>query len=98
MPVKAFRITQAAWLMHDCGIRFHGFGVLKDGATGARLFNYYKVDSVTPEQKAAILAVAPDTQFYMSGPSYAPEIRAQMVCFPKAAWYRREKARANANP
>ena len=98
MRAKAFKITQAAWLLHELGIRHHASGVLKDGKTGARLFDYYSTDSVSDAQRAALLAKAPDVQFYTSGPSYAPEIRVKTICFPKAAWYRKQQEPRHANP
>ena len=88
---ERFRITQAPWLLNACGVRYHAHGTLACKDTGAKLFDYYKADSISAEQRADILRAAPYVQFFGTSPAYAPELRRVMVAFPKAAWFRQNK-------
>lgn len=83
-----YQVTKAAWFLYDLGVRFHETGKLTKN--GVQLFDYYKADSVTVEQKAAILKWCKDARFFRSSPSYAPELCATVIAFPKAGFYRHE--------
>lgn len=89
---KRFKNTMAAATLYDLGISFHNFGTLrgKSGVDGRAkdYFDFYEVDYIRPEQKRALLEIAPDVQFKTNGKLYAPELRSILICFPKAAWYR----------
>lgn len=84
-----FKNSLAAPTLYNLGIRTHGHGVIKNEAKAA-MFDFYMADYVAPEQKAALLAIAPDAQFKSIGPSFAPEIKKVAICFPKAAFYRQQ--------
>ena len=83
-----YQITRAPAFLHSIGFRQWESGVISDRATGTPLFDYYKADTLTDAQRAAILAWCPDAQFKHAGPQYAPEISHPIVCFPKAGFYR----------
>jgi hypothetical protein len=83
-----YKISQAAAFLYSLDVRQFASGEIKCGRTGARLFDYYKADQITPEQRAKILEWCPDAQFKRAGPAYAPEISHPIVCFPKSAFYR----------
>jgi len=82
-----YQITKAASNLFSAGVRFYDYGEIR-GPKGERLFDYYKTDGVTDSQKESLRAYCPDVQFKESRAQYAPEIRACLVCFPKAAFYR----------
>jgi hypothetical protein len=83
-----YQITKAAGFLYDLGVRFYESGTISKGKE--KLFDYYKADSITPDQKAAILQWCPDANFKIAQSQYAPEIIKPIVCFPKAAFYRME--------
>ena len=89
-PRRAKRPTTQA-VMHAFmkhGYRFHSFGTLSKG--GAKLWDYYKADSITEEQTAAFRASWGDAfTLKWCGSEYAPEqARRPMVCIAKAAQLR----------
>ena len=81
-----YRIGKAAWFLHDIGLRFHETGTLSKGKV--KLFDYYKADKVTVEQKALILKWCKDARFFNSRKQYAHELTRTMIAFPKAGFYR----------
>jgi hypothetical protein len=81
-----YKITQAPAFLYSIGVRQYESGTLTK--QGRKLFDYFKADSVTVEQKAAILKWCKDARFFNSRPSYSPEQSAVMIAFPKAAFYR----------
>lgn len=81
-----YQIGKAAWFLCDIGVNFHGFGTIEKD--GTKLFDYYKVDKVTQEQKDKILAWCKDAHLLNASMEYAPELTSLMVAFPKAAYYR----------
>jgi len=84
-----YKIGQAAYQVFSAGVRYYENGTLKDKATGARLFDYFKADAITPEQVETLRAYCPDVQVKVARSQYAPEIRSALICFPKRAWYAR---------
>jgi hypothetical protein len=90
--MRRFAISRAASFLYDSGVRFHAFGILRDSATGAALYDFYKVDFLTDAQKAAILAACPGACFRGAFAEFAPELRGVYICFPKAAMQRRLQA------
>ena len=68
------------------GIRWHETGMLRKN--NVTLFTTYKADSVTAEQKAKILKWCKDARFFITQKEYAPEIRAHLIAFPSADFYR----------
>lgn len=89
---KRFKNTMAASTLYGLGISYHATGTISEQGRKEKLFDFYTADKVTEEQKAALLAIAPDVQFKTIGPQYAPEIKRVAICFPKAAFYRAQIA------
>ena len=83
-----YKITEAPYRLYKAGVRQYASGVIRCKESGAALFDYYKADSVTSEQKAALLEFCPDIKFMTATPQFAPELKAVAICFPKAAFYR----------
>ena len=82
----AYKISLAPSFLYDIGVSYHATGNLTKNKV--KLFDYYKADKVTVEQKAKILKWCKDARFFNSASEYAPELRAVMICFPKAGFYR----------
>lgn len=85
-----YQISQAAPFLYRAGVSFHATGTLE--RDGVKLFDYYKADKVSADQRAAILAWCPLAEFKTAIPAYAPELRDVLICFPKAAYFRERKA------
>ena len=81
-----YRIGNAAGFLHGIGVSFYDTGNLTKGKV--KLFDYYKVDKLSVEQKAAILIWCKDARFFNSRKEYAPELTSTMIAFPKAGFYR----------
>lgn len=93
--MKNFRITNAAAALYDIGISFHASGVITDKDTGAALYDFYKVDSITPDQKQLVLDICNAAVFIGARAEYAPEQKSVYICFPKAEMRRRAKSNKN---
>ena len=74
--------------LYKINVSYYDTGTISNKVTGNKLFDYYKADKVTQEQKAKILEMIPLAQFKSSSPEYAPEMKACMVWIPKAAYYK----------
>lgn len=81
-----YKKADTASTIYRLGISYYAFGTLSQGK--AKLFDYFKCDKVTQEQIEALRSFCPDLQIKGVSPSYAPELRSVLLCFPKAAWYR----------
>lgn len=81
-----YKISDAASQLYRAGISYHAYGIIKND--GKALFNYYKCDKITASQQKTIAEFCPDVMIRGCASQYAPELRAVLVCFPKAAWYR----------
>ena len=88
--MSRYRITEAPYRMYKAGISFYESGTLE--RNGVKIFDYYKADKISADQKSAILAWCPLAEFKGSSPEYAPELRNILICFPKAAYFRERKA------
>lgn len=86
-----FRISHAAAMLHDIGVRFHASGVLRDNS-GAALYDFFKTDFISDQEQSAILAICPQAIFRGAYAEYAPELRGIYICFPKAEMRRRLKS------
>jgi hypothetical protein len=84
-----YQITMAPWFLNHVGVSYHEHGTITENKV--KLFDYYKVDGVTPEQRVKILEWSPKTQFMGSRAQYAPELSATLICFPKSAWFKGQK-------
>jgi hypothetical protein len=78
------------------GFRFYETGSLSEKGTKTKLFDYYKGDKLTDEQKAELLKDFPELEFFGARPEYAPELRSAMVGVPKIARYRQRLAEVKA--
>ena len=76
------------------GVKYYERGTLSRGTGRAKvyLFDYYKADRLTEEQRATLRQQCPLVEFFGSSPAYAPELRATLVAFPKAARMRELRA------
>lgn len=83
---RPYKITHAPSFLYDIGVSYYETGTLTK--SGVKLFEYYRTDSVTVEQKAKILKWCKDARFFGSAKEYAPEIKSCMIAFPKAGFYR----------
>lgn len=88
------RIAMGAWpyVLDRLGVAYHDCGTVDCTATGAKLFDYYKVDKIRPAQRRAIQRVQRDVQFKTVGASYASELTSGLVCIPKAAFYKTKES------
>lgn len=92
---KRFHNGLAPSTLYRLGMGYSAYGVIRDEATGDKLFDFYRMTGlVSDQQRQALLAIAPDVQFKQSRAQYAPEQCHILVCFPKAAWYRRQTVEA----
>ena len=93
--MSKFKNSQAGSFLYSIGVAYNDYGTITDQHKN-KLFDYFKVDSLTQEQKEKILDACKDAQFKTSSPSYAPEIQHALICFPKAAFYRLNKKEHHA--
>ncbi|MDO8886167.1 hypothetical protein [Candidatus Oleimmundimicrobium sp.] len=82
-----YQISNAPAFLYSIGVRQYESGTLTKNKV--KLFEYYKADSFTTEQKAEILLWCKDARFFNSRAQYAPELKSVMVAFPKAGFYRK---------
>lgn len=88
--VIKFKNSQAGSFLSEINVSYFDYGVIKN-PQGKQLFDYFKTDNITAEQRSKILIACPDAQFKTAHPSHAPEIIRCLICFPKAAFYRNKK-------
>lgn len=81
-----YQITHAASFLYDIGVSFYHTGTLKKKTEA--IFDFYKTDGLTEEQKQKIKAWCPDAAFTHCRSIYAPEAVKTLILFPKAAFYR----------
>ena len=81
-----YQITKAASFLYGIGVSFHADGVLS--RDGVKLFDYYKADRISREQRDKILAWCPLVEFKTTSPEYAPELKSVLICFPKAGYFK----------
>jgi hypothetical protein len=84
--MQTYKIGNAAGFLHSLDVRTYASGILTKNKV--KLFDYYKADSVTTKQKADILKWCKDARFFASQSEFAPELKACMIAFPKAGFYR----------
>lgn len=72
-------------ILYDLGVSYHDTGTIT--MDNRKHFDYYKVDSITPEQKEKITNIQSDVQFKSLATVYAPELTKLIICIPKAAYY-----------
>lgn len=82
-----YKISEAGSRLYRAGVSYHAFGVAKQNS--AALFDYFTLsEPLTEAQAQAVRDYCPDFQIGGSRSQYAPEIKRQVLLFPKAAWYR----------
>jgi len=81
-----YQITQAPCFLYRNGITFHADGTLS--RNGVKMFDYYKADSITQEQRQKILKWCPLAEFKTASPEHAPELKSVLICFPKAGYFK----------
>ena len=81
-----YQVTQAPRFLVSIDVHWHETGTLRKN--NVALFAFYKTDSLTATQKARILEWCKDARFFITRKEYAPEIRAYLIAFPRAGFYR----------
>jgi hypothetical protein len=66
-------------VLNNNNLSYYDFGIIKQGKK--KLFNYYKVDKITLEQKQSLEHAG--CVIKGCSPQYAPEIKSVLICFPK---------------
>jgi hypothetical protein len=66
-------------IMNGLNISYFDYGLIKQGRK--KLFNYYKTDKISAEQKHALEKAGCTIKGAFC--EYAPEIRSVLICFPK---------------
>lgn len=84
--MNKYQVTMVPAFLYGIGVSYHATGTLNKN--GVKLFDWYKADSITTEQKATILKWCKDARFFNTCSEYAPELKKVMVAFPKAGFYR----------
>ena len=87
MKPSKYPTTRVPDLLFKHGIRYFEYGTLTD-QDGNKVYDYYKVDKITPEQEATITQMIKGFKIVMASPAYAPEQKKAILCFPKAAYWR----------
>ena len=85
--IKMTKPLMSDWprILYDLGVSYHSTGTIT--MDNRKHFDYYKVDSITPEQKEKITTIQSDIQFKSLATVYAPELTKLIICIPKAAYY-----------
>jgi len=81
-----YQVSKAAWFLYENGVSFYEQGTLD--RNGVALFDFYRVDKVSAEQKAVILKWCKYARFFGARKEFAPELTSCMIAFPKAGFYR----------
>lgn len=88
-----YKISEAGSRLYRAGVSYYAFGIAKQN--GAALFDYFTLsEPLTEAQAQAVRDYCPDFQIGGSRSQYAPEIKRQVLLFPKAAWYRNQRGQA----
>lgn len=66
-------------LMNSAGVSYYNYGTQRDGRK--KLFDWYMVDTIGPEQKAMLEKCGATIRGARS--EYAPELNRVLVCFDK---------------
>jgi hypothetical protein len=75
------KASQAGSFLYSINVSYHEFGIIKDNEK-RKVFDYFKCDSLTQEQREQILQANKYVKFKTSSPQYAPEIKKVLICFP----------------
>ena len=78
--------SKAAGFLYNNGIFFYEQGVLD--RNGVAIFDFYRIDKISAEQKLAVLTWCKDARFFDATSSRWPLGRCHMIAFPKAGFYR----------
>lgn len=72
--------SQIASFLYSVGVNYHEFGTIKQGKK--KVFDYFKAERLTDNQKSLILESIPNCEFKTSSHQYAPEIKRALICIP----------------
>jgi uncharacterized protein (UPF0335 family) len=75
--------------LYSLDVAYHSSGTMSLGNT--KIFDFYKVDKLTSEQKQKIREQIPNVYLKSVGCQFAPEIVKACILVPKAAYYRLKK-------
>ena len=92
--MKKYPTTLVPSLLYSLGISYHATGTLQD-VNGHKIYDFYKVDSLTPEQEETLKQTVRGFRIMYAGSQYAPEQRKPILCFPKAAYWRQNPQAAS---
>jgi hypothetical protein len=67
------------------GFHYHAAGTIRDKSGKKKLYDYYKGDSLTEDQKSIIRKEIPTAEFMRGSSEYAPEMRRAVVAFPSGS-------------
>lgn len=81
-----YQVTKAGSFLYGIGVNFWEFGTISKGKV--KIYDYFKIDAISEDQKAKILEWCKDASFLNSHKEFAPELKAKIVAFPKAGFYR----------
>lgn len=80
------RMSDWPHILYRLEVKYYATGCLSHGET--KVYDYYKADSITPEQREKITNIQSDIRFMTSACEYAPEITSGLICIPKAGYYK----------
>ena len=74
--------------LYDIGVTYHDYGIVKTTKGTRQLYDYYKIDKITHDQKGLILDKIPLAVFWNGSNEYTPEKSDLYILIPKAEYYR----------
>lgn len=75
------KARQAGSFLYSIDVSYHDYGIIKNNDK-RKIFDYFKCDSLTQEQREQILQVNKHVEFKTSRSQYAPELKKVIICFP----------------
>jgi hypothetical protein len=84
--MKKYQVTTVPSFLYSIGVSYHSTGVIIQGET--KIFDFYKIDSITDRQLDLIRLWCPHFQVKLSVSQYAPELKSKILCFPKVGYFR----------
>jgi hypothetical protein len=81
-----YQITHVPSFLYSIGVNYHATGTITLGKD--KIFDFYKIDSITSEQIEQIKAWCPHFEQSQTFAGYVPELTSKILCFPKKAFFR----------
>lgn len=72
--------SQIGRFLYESGINYFDYGTVKK--QGKKVYDYFKIAPITPDQEAAILRKIPRAAFGMAQSQFAPEQRKRVLLIP----------------